>query len=219
MTREASIAVARQNPRGEASSELVRFVPIWNGILHEFRNHLTVVLAAATEVRALTPAPVGSEIGEALSETEWNVHRMNALVGFVDAALRDGATVPVALDEAVDRAVGLAAPALGRTALSVKRAHGIEVGNRGTALECLISGLLVDLARAEAAVSDTSRAHRIEVRAETTAAGGALLHLESNGRRPATGSWRTALASDLATRIGATVLAPPAKAGFLIRLS
>jgi len=55
MTSEPQVAVARHDSGLEADPELVRLVPAWDGILHEFRNHLTVLLAAANEIRVATP--------------------------------------------------------------------------------------------------------------------------------------------------------------------
>src|SRR5579863_8378356 len=113
MTSEPQVAVARHESGVEADPELVRFVPVWDGILHEFRNHLTVLLAAAGEIRAATESVGTRQISAALAETEWNVERLNALVGFVEAAVRDGSSVIADLDDVVERALRLAAPALG----------------------------------------------------------------------------------------------------------
>jgi hypothetical protein len=219
MTTEAPTSVAPQNSRTNADLELVQFMPIWNGILHEFRNHLTVLLAAATEVRAIAPPALAAELADALVQSEVSVERMSSLVAFIDAAVRNGAPAVDDLDDVIERALRLAAPGLGRTSVTFTKPRQVQVHNRGTALECLISGLIVELARAEAKAGSTrptARRHQIEVQADI-GHDATVLEIESNGRPPAPGAWRVALASDLASRIGATVT-PHEPAGFIVRL-
>lgn len=210
LTNRAPSSVARYESPLEPAPELLRLVPVWNGILHEFRNHLTVLLAAATEVRTAASPALASGISEALGETEWNVQRLNALVGFVDAAIRDGAPMVADLDDVVDRALRLAAPTLGSAAVSFRKERRMGVGNRGSALESLLAALIVDLARADGL--------QIDIDAESSR-GVIVLEIESNGRRPAVTSWRFVLASDLAARIGATVTTSPEGAGYVVRLA
>jgi len=210
LTNRAPSSVARYDSPVEPAPELLRLVPVWNGILHEFRNHLTVLLAAATEVRAAIAPAVTAEITEALSETEWNVQRLNALVGFVDAAIRDGAPMVADLDDVIDRALRLAAPTLGSAAVSFRKERRLGVGNRGSALESLLAALIVELARSEGL--------QIDIDAESSR-GSVVLEIESNGRRPSVTSWRFVLASDLAARIGATVTTRAEGAGYTVRLA
>ncbi len=232
MTSESQVAVARHDSGVDADPELSRVVPVWNGILHEFRNHLTVLLAAANEIRVAAPQTDAGEISEALAETEWNVQGLNALVGFVDAAIRDGTPVIADLDDVVERALRLAAPTLGRTSVSLHKERRTGVTNRGTALESLLAALLVDLVRADQKAatgqdrqqdrldlaSRTARQLRIDIHVEATR-GALLLSIESDGRRPSVESWRFVLSADLAARIGATVSTLPDTAGYLVRFS
>ena len=199
-------------------STLGDLVPICNGILHEFRNHLTLLTAATTEVRTVASSPtVVPEISQALSETESNVQRMTALMMFIDAAVQDGTPETAELDQVIERALRLAAPALGRVAVSFNKPHRIQVRNRGTALECLIAGLIVELARAGSETRDPIYRQQIDVFADV-GGGGIVLEIDSSGRRPAAGSWRVALARELAARLGASVTTPAAGAGFVVRL-
>jgi hypothetical protein len=218
MTSETPMAVARHETPAGAGLEPLRVVPVWNGILHEFRNHLTVLLAAATEIRLAAPPPAAREIGDALTETEWNVERLNALVGFVDAALRDGTTVVADLDDVIERAMRLAAPTLGRASVSFVKNRRTGIANRGSALESLLAALLVELCRADKAGADEERRLQIEIHADV-ARGAIVLEIESNGRRPPPESWRYVLAADLAARLGASVVTLPDTAGYLIRFS
>ena len=217
MTDEKTVQVARSNLPKHIGSERGELVPVWSGILHEFRNHLALLAAATTEVRAMTPSAVIPEISHALIATEWNVQRMNALLAFVDAALRSGTPAMTDLDQVIERALRLAAPALGRVAVSFNKPHRIDVRNHGTALECLISGLIIELARSGARAQDPTHRQQIDVFADV-GRGTTVLEIESNGLPPNTDSWRIALASDLAARIGASLTTPPASAGFVVRL-
>ncbi len=210
LTSRAYNSVARYDSRNDGAPELFGLVPVWDGVLHEFRNHLTVLLAAATEIRAASLSDSAAEIAGALSETERNIGRLNALVGFVDAAVRDGAPMVADLDDVMDRALRLAAPAMGSASVSLRKERRMGVGNRGSALESLLAALIAELAR--------HGAREIDIDAESSR-GAIVLEIESDGQRPATTSWRFVLASDLATRIGATVSTLPEGAGYVVRLA
>ncbi|HEX3905740.1 MAG TPA: hypothetical protein VH853_23140 [Polyangia bacterium] len=198
---------------------MLRAAPVWDGILGEFRNHLTALLAVASEIRAAAPLTGPGQIAGALAETEWNIQRLDALVGFVDGVLRDGTPVIADLDDVVERALRLAAPTLGRTSVSVHKERRTGVSNRGSALESLLAALLVELVRAEGkGVSAGERPLQIEIHVEVTRST-MFLSIESDGRRPSVESWRFALASDLASRLGATVATLPDGAGYLVRLT
>ena len=218
MTSEGPTAVARHEMRVDRDGQLHRLVPAWNGILHEFRNHLTVLLAAATEIRVALPFDAGRDVAEALAESEWNVQRLNALVGFVDAALRDGGPVVADLDDVIERALRLAAPAMGRTAISVHKERRIGLPNRGASLEALLAALLIDLVRTERRTRTDERRLQIDVRVEASRTTLALT-VESSGQRPPPDSWRFALAVDLADRLGAAIEPLDDLAGFRIRFS
>ncbi len=219
MTSEPLFAVARHESGVEADSELVRLVPVWDGILHEFRNHLTVLLAAANEIRVATSPSGIRAVADALAETESNVLRLNALVGFVDAAMRDGTAVIADLDEVVARAVRLAAPTIGRTTVSLHKERRTGVANRGSAFESMLAALLIDLAQADPRSSAPDGGPlQIDIHVEATR-GALVLSIESAGQRPPIDSWRFALSSDLAARIGATITTLPDGAGYLVRFS
>jgi hypothetical protein len=217
LTDEKTVPVARSNLSKHMGSDVGEFVPIWSGILHEFRNHLSLLSAATTEVRQVTPSSVVPEISQALFATEWNVQRMHALVAFLDAAVRGGGPATADLDEVIERALRLAAPALGRVAVSFNKPHRIDVRNHGTALECLISGLIIELARAGTRTSDPAHRQQIDVLADV-GRGATVLEIESSGLPPNADSWRVALAHDLARRIGASLTMPRATAGFIVQL-
>ena len=137
-------------------------------------------------------------------ETESNVRRMTALMAFIDAAVRGGPPAMVELDGVIERALRLVAPALGRVAVSFNKPSHIQVRNEGTALECLIAGLIVELARAGTETRDPIYRQQIDVFADV-GRGAIVLEIDSSGRRPAPGSWRIALARELAARLGASV--------------
>jgi hypothetical protein len=210
LTSRALNSVARYDSRNDSVPELFGLAPVWDGVLHEFRNHLTVLLAAATEIRSASPSDSESEIEGALSESERNIQRLNALVGFMDAAVRDGAPMVADLDDVMDRALRLAAPVMGSASVSLRKERRMGVGNRGSMLESLLAALIAELARHEA--------QQIDIDAESSR-GAIVLEIESDGLRPDAGSWRFVLASDLAARIGGTVSARPEGAGYVVRLA
>jgi hypothetical protein len=217
LTDEKTVSVAWPNLSKHMGSEASALAPVWTGVLHEFRNHLALVAAATAEVKELAPPSAVPEIAPALLKADWNMQRLSALITFVEAAVRGGAPATVDLDQVIEGALRLAAPALGRVAVSFDKPHRIEVRNRGTALECLIAGLVIELAHAGARSSDPSYRQQIDVHADL-GRGAIVLEIDSSGLRPSPRSWRVALAHDLAAQIGATVTAPDAFAGFVIRL-
>jgi hypothetical protein len=220
LTDEKTVLVARANPAKHMGSEVGDLAPIWDGILHEFRNHLSQLADLAADVKAAaSPAAVVPETAQAAQTTAWTIQRMKALLAFVDAAVRGGPTTMMDLDKVIEGALRLAAPALGRVAVSFDKPHRIDVRNRGAALESLTAGLIVELAQAGSRSADPSRRLQIDVHAHVgIGPGTTVLAIDSSGLRPLPGSWRVALAHDLAAQIGATVTAPEAFAGFVIRL-
>jgi hypothetical protein len=220
MTSETQVAVARADSPVMTGPDPVPLAPIWDGILGEFRNHLTVLLAVAGEIRTAAPATGAGMVATALAEAEGNVQRLDALVGFVDAALRDGTEVVADLDDVFERALRLALPALGRTSVSLRKDRRTGVSNRGTALEALLAALLVELAQAGSRDRDgtSGRPCAIEVHVEATR-GAMFVSVESDGRRPPAAGWRFALARDLGARLRATVAPLTDTAGYLVRFS
>jgi hypothetical protein len=204
----------------EIPGEGPRFLDMWNGIVHEFRNHLKVLSAAATELRADLPPSLALHVTEAVSETERNVQCLGTLLSLADASLRAAEPVVGGLDQVLERAIRLAAPAVGRAvSITVVRGPGLGVKNRGNALECLLAAIIIDLARAADGrnVEAALRAPRIGVRTE--AGRGALsIEIESSGLPPGPGSWRALLASDLAARLDAALSPLPGGAGFMVQL-
>jgi hypothetical protein len=226
----------------EMPGERPRFVDVWNGILHEFRNHLKVLANAATELRAEMPPSLALHVTEAVSETERNVQSLGTLLSLADASLRetaprarasrerereeeeggdDGAGfVVTGLDQVLERAIHLAAPAVGRSvSITVVRGPGIGVKNRGNALECLLAAIIIDLARAAEGrnVDAALRAPRIGLRAEA-GRGGLAIEIESSGLPPVAGSWRALLANGLAARLDATLTTLSGGAGYVVSL-
>lgn len=186
--------------------------------MHEFRNHLTVLLATATEMRTAISPAMAMDIAEAVTETERNVQNLNSLIAQIDAIVKTGEPLISDLDEVVDRALRIAAPALGRRiTVSVSKGRKAGVRNRGAALESLLSALVVDLARAaEGRPTDGSRRPHIQIHVDVGRSA-VVIEIESNGARPAPGSWRGALATELAAKLDATIAAHPDVAGFVIQ--
>jgi hypothetical protein len=188
---------------------------VWSGILHEFRNHLTVLTAATSELRAEIPPALALRVGDAICETERNVLGLTSLLAFADASIRTVEPLISELGDVVDRAIRLAAPAAGRrVSITADVPRKLGVKNRGSSLECLLGLLLVDLARAhvqhvrlDGKDHEIVRSPNIRVDAEA-GRGGLSIHLESDGARPAPGSWRLLLAHELAAKLDAKLASP-----------
>jgi hypothetical protein len=203
---------------GDRAPEAPRLSSAWTGIIHEFRNQLSVVSAAAPEIRDEMPLALTPHIGEALTDTERSVRSMASLLDLVDASLRTSDARICDLDGAVQRAIKLAGPALGRgVAVAAKLDRKTGVKNRGSALEALLAALLVDLARASDDHGQAPRtALNLQIRSDV-APGSFVLELESDGPRPAAGSWRLLLASELASKLDAVIVSSPDAAAYAVQ--
>ncbi len=206
---------------GPDAADPVRFATVWNGVVHEFRNHLTLLLAGTTEVRSGLPASVAADLAETLNDMESSVQNINALLGALDSAMKDGDQLLCEVDVVIARALAMAAPTLGGVNITVKKSRPAAVKNLGTAVECALSALLADLARA----SDFRRRGngllpivppqiRINVQAER---GSLTIEVESSASAPPPTSWRLLLATYLAARVGCTLERLPARPAFIFR--
>jgi hypothetical protein len=219
-TSSTSPTATKPENLGELPSNEPRFAEVWDGILHEFRNHLRVLVAAATELRAEMPPSLALQVSEAVLEAERNVASLGTLLSLADASLRHAEAVVCPLDHVLDRAIHLTAPAVGRSvSITLLRGHTVGVRNRGTALECLLAALIIELARAAEGRGGEAarRSPRISLRAEAERSA-LTIELESDGPAPSASSWRLLLANDLATRLNATLTTSSCVAGFTLQL-
>jgi hypothetical protein len=212
----------RADLRADQGAEPPRLAPVWNGILLEFRNHLTGLMAAATELRTEIPPSLALQVGQAVGETERNVQSLSSLLALVDASVRTVEPLISDLDGILDRAIRLATPALGRRAtISAKTGHKVGVKNRGSALECLLAALIVDLARAQSRIDGNSveRAHPVHLEIHPEISRGSLaIEIESDGPRPQAGSWRFLLACDLAAKLDAEIALASDVAAYVVHV-
>jgi hypothetical protein len=188
---------------GEYGPDAHRAAPVWNGFLHEFRNHLTVLIAATSELRTEIPPSIALRVGDAVFEMERSVQGLTSIVGIVDASIRGGEPVIARLGDVVDRAIRLAAPSAGRRATftaNVPRETGVR--NRGAVLESLIAVLAVDLSRRSSAKSFESPNVRIDADAGRA---GLVIEISSEGALPDPSSWRCLLAEELAGSLDAAL--------------
>jgi hypothetical protein len=193
---------------------------VWNGILHEFRNHLTVLLAATSELRAQIPPALALTVGDALCETERHVQGMTSLLALLDASMRTVDYLIAPLGGVLDRAVRLAAPIAGPRVTITAHAPPRDAGvrNRGAALESLIAVLILDIARAPCA-NDVApaRAPHVRVVAEVGRRG-IVIEIASPGARLDLSSWRLTLAAELAAKLDAVLTPSPEASAYLVQL-
>ena len=213
----------------DLDAEAHRLAPgltVWNGFLHEFRNHLTVLMAATSELRAEIPPALAWKVGDAIFETERTVQGLTSLVGLVDASLRAVEPVIAPLGEVVDRALRLAAPAAGRrTTIAAQVPREVGVRNRGSALEGLLAALVIDLAKSHVGGradigSEIGRQARVRIDADVGRRGLAIeiacegAHMDASS----SSSWRRALATDLALRLDAALTVHPEDSAYVVQL-
>jgi hypothetical protein len=209
---------SRSNSVDERDDELARFLAVCDGALREFRNHLTVLTTTTAELRGGLPPGAAGDLSEALNEAERNVQSLSSLVAQLDAAVKGAEPLISDLDDVIDRALRMAAPAMGRRVqVAVKKGRKSGVKNRGAALEALLSTLLVDLVRAaELKPGERERRADIEIHVEI-GRGSLVIEIESDGARPSPASWRMLLAIELGARLDVAVSAHPEVAGYVLQ--
>jgi hypothetical protein len=200
------------DPTVEPAADARPFVPVsplWTGFLHEFRNHLTVLMAATSEIRAEIPPAVALRVGDAIFETERNVQGLTSLVALMDASVRTAEPVIAPLGDVVDRALRLAKPSVGRRVSivsNVPRAAGVR--NRGSALEGLLAALIVDLAKSHAntgaPLDEPCASPTVRLEADAGRRG-FTIEVACDGAALDPASWRFALASAFADKLDATL--------------
>jgi hypothetical protein len=179
----------RPDPLADSGFDRRRFAPVWSGMLQEFRNHI-------------------SRLGVTAGTADRDVQSLASLVALIDASLQTLDPIISKLDDVVARAVALAAPVLGPQ-VTVTTHIGPKTGikNCGSALECLLAALLVDL----------SRGHVTRIHLQADVSRGSLeIELDCDGQRPLPDSWRFLLACDLADKLGATITSPPDVAAYVV---
>jgi ABC-type transporter Mla subunit MlaD len=206
---------------GTDSQDPVRFAAVWNGVVHEFRNHLTLLLAGTTELRSGLPATLAADMAETLDDMEGSVQSVNGLLGALDSAMKDGDQLLCEVDVVIERALAMAAPTLGGVNITVKKSRPAAVKNVGTAVECALAALLSDLARSSdfrrrvpGLVPVVPPQIRINVQAER---GSLVIEVESSASSPPPTSWRVLLATFLAARVGCTLERLPPRPAFVFR--
>ena len=189
--------------------------------MHEFRNHLTLLLAGTTEVRAGLPASVAADLAETLDDMESSVQTINNLLSAMEGAVKGGEQVICDVDVLIERALAMAAPVLGpRANVTVSKGRPAAVKNRGNALECALAALIADLGRVsefrQRGTEVLTAVHQIRVKV-IPERGTLTIDIESTASAPPQISWRVLLAEYLAGKVGCTVERPPERAAFLLK--
>jgi hypothetical protein len=178
-------------------------------MLHEFRNHLTRLLAGTTEIRSLVPRATAADLAQTLDEMEASLQNVTALAGCIDAIIRPGEQVISDVSDVIERALATARPWLGDRARITVGSRVGAVRNRSGAAEGALAVLLADLGRPADGHGDTKgRQLHVDV---FSARGVLAIEIESNAAQAPPLSWRRLLAERLAATVGG-VLEPLAGA-------
>ena len=202
---------------------------VWKGFLHEFRNHLTVLMAATSELRAEAPPAFALRVGETIVQMERHVQGLTELVAFVDASMHAGDPIIARLGDVVDRAVGLAGPVSGRSvSITTRVPRDTGVRNRGSLLECLLAALVADLARSGPGKPEGRPDGKAEGTSEPVGVPvvvveadvdrrGLAIEVARPGARVDASSWRFALAAELAARLDVTLTSAPGASAYVVQ--
>jgi hypothetical protein len=184
-------------------------------MLHEFRNHLTLLLAGTTEIRAELPRSLAADLAETLDEMEASLQNITALTSCIDSAIKPGEQVISDLDDVIERALTMARPSIRSDVQVTVSSRAGAVRNRSGAVECALASLITDLARApEFRRSLTPSWLRIEVYAGR---GALTIEVQSSALRAPPPSWRRLLAQRLAATVAGSLELLPDKIGFCLK--
>jgi hypothetical protein len=194
----------------------------WSKIVHEFRNHLTMVLAGTTELRATLPPSATAHYADTFEDMESSVHFLDTLLTWMDASVSTG---PQAIAEAGDllrRAHTLALPGLRNRVTFSCEVRPAGVRNRGSVVECALAALITELGRAADPdppidTLELPLYRDITATVRATERGSVEISLVSSTGQPAPAGWRVLLAESLLAKVGATVEISRAGAGFVVR--
>jgi hypothetical protein len=192
-------------------------------MVHEFRNHLTMVLAGTTELRDSLPSGLAAQYADTFQDMESSVQFLDALLTWMDASFSQGPQAIAEVGDLLRRAHLLAAPGLRpRVSFSIEpRPAGVR--NRGAAVECALAALITELGRVPdpRPMADSVSTVPIgwEVRASVRSDKGVVsICLTSTAGQPPPGGWRVMLAESLLASVGARVDAyRSGGAGFVVR--
>jgi len=181
----------------------------WDGVLHEFRNHLTLLMAGTTGLRSTLPGALAADCAEALQDMETSVHMLESLLSLVDAGLHPGRPVVTDVGKAVQKAISLAAPSLRGWVMVEAEGRGQLPPRFGNVLEAAMGALLAELGRSSELRSERPQPSLPPIRIVASADGGLFRAqlMGPTGQPPPT--WRSRLASYLIEGLGGELEAAP----------
>lgn len=189
-------------------------------MVHEFRNHLALLVAGITELRSTVPTGVAAGWGHTLADMEASMDLMDSMLTWIEASVDPAVDEgPDGVSEAsaiLEGARTMAAPLLGgRTKLALV-SRPATFRNRGAVVECALAALISHLARPDSPITAAGardpRAPGREIRVaveggtETPPCFVVTVHDGSGfGRAIATRGWRISLAESLMAPLGGSV--------------
>jgi hypothetical protein len=177
----------------------------WQGVLREFRNHLSIVMARSGQLAIGLPGAVVARSADCLADIEGSTSLMDGLLTWMDAALVPGYPSISEIGELLNRATQLATATLHpRVRVWVESRPG-AVRNRGTALECALAALITEVGGGSASPAEEGQG-TVNVKLSVHPGPGGDLRIDIVADRicePATAAdWRLPLARALLASVG-----------------
>lgn len=180
----------------------------WMGMVNEFRNHLTIFLAATNQLSVMLPRAVASEFADHLEDMESSAEFLQTLLTWMDASVGRGSQAICDVGDVLRRAETLAYTGLSSRVSIRIDARPAGVRNRGVAIECALAALITELGRVldPRSSADGVAARVFEVKVSVHPQRGALsIVLGSGASQPLEGGWRVSLAKTLLSQVAGTV--------------
>lgn len=117
----------------------------WQGVLREFRNHLSIVMARSGQLATGLPGAVVARSADCLADIEGSTSLMEGLLTWMDAALVPGSPSICEIGALLNRATQLATATLNPNVRVWIDSRPGAVRNRGTTLESALAALITEV--------------------------------------------------------------------------
>lgn len=117
----------------------------WQGVLREFRNHLSIVMARSGQLATALPGAIAARTADCLADIEGSTNRMEGMLTWMDAALVPESPSISEVGELLNRATQMATTWLRPNVRVWIESRPGALRNRGTTLESAIAALIMEV--------------------------------------------------------------------------
>jgi hypothetical protein len=215
MSKSDLVSKSGSNPAGrltDRGTELDVAHGYWRGVLREFRNHLSIVMARSGELGTALPGAIALQSADCLADIDGSASLMEGLLTWMDAALVPGPQCVCEIGDVLARATQMATTGLRPCVTLSVDSRPAVVRNRGTAVESALAALIIELARGpdpyaplSPADDDSSAAVNVALSVHSGRGNLRIAVVSDRSRKDSESSWRLPLAKALLSTVSGEV--------------